>query len=128
MTENASRLHWLKFNPSEWQGRCSHLNDAEYGLYHRVVEVLWRTPGNRMPKSDLSARLRLTRDSQRSEMLDQLVLGQELRIDQDDIIDCPHLHEAFTDACKRSLDAAKGGQARAAKARSLREEKEDIDF
>jgi len=127
MTDTPTRLHWLKFNPSEWQGRCSSLEDAEYGFYHRIVEVLWSTPGNRIAKPALIARMRLHRDPERMAMLDQLIHGQELREDEDGMIDCPSLHEAFEDACRRAAIASKGGQAKAQKARAKREH-DEIDF
>lgn len=116
--EVPQRLHWLKYNPSEWQGRCNLLSDAEYGLYHRVVEVLWRTPGNRVSRADLALRLRLSRDLAREAMLDQLIQDQELRLDADGMLDIPFLHEAFNDAVARSENASRGGQRAAANRRA----------
>ncbi len=125
--ETNSRLHWLKYNPSEWQGRTFALSDAEYGLFHRTLEILWRTPGNRVSKVDLVSRLRITSGSDRATCLESLLAGQELRIDTDGMIDIPDLHAEFADACKRGEDAAKGGRAKAAKARAV-PQPEEIDF
>ena len=112
--EAPRNLHWIKYNPSEWQGRCSLLTDAEYGLLHRIVEVLWRTPGNRISRDDLAGRLRLARDPAREAMLDQLIADQELRMGADGMPDIPFLHDAFNNAVARSENASKGGRRAAA--------------
>ena len=120
-TETPQRsLHWLKYNPTEWQGRCSQLSDAEYGLYHRVVEVLWRTDGTKIAKDVLAIRLRLAKDPERAEMLEQLILLQELR-EEDGMIDIPFLHDEYAQAISRSKNGATGGIKAAANRRAKQE-------
>jgi hypothetical protein len=116
-SETNSRLFWLKYNPTEWQGRCSALSDAEYGLYHRVIDRLWATPGNRLRKDDIMRRLRIQPATERAECFERL-LGVELRISPEDIVDSPELHEEFAAAVTRSSVAGKGGRAKAAKVRA----------
>ena len=39
--EASGRLHWLKYNPTEWHGRFCDLSDAEYGLYKVSPLLEW---------------------------------------------------------------------------------------
>jgi hypothetical protein len=117
-----SRLHWIKYNPTEWQGLFYHLSDAEYGLLHRTVELLWRIPGNRVPRADLERLLRIGSDTGRAATLAKLIDGQEICIDLEGNAYMPHLHEAFEDAVNRVEVASRGGQKRAANARARQAE------
>jgi len=113
MTTNTNtRLHWIKYNPTEWQGHCSALTDAEYGLYHRAVEKLWVAPGNVLHLDDLRRRLRIEPNTDRSACFDRL-LGMELRLSPNKMVDIQVLHEAAAAAIARSTKASLGGQRKA---------------
>jgi len=111
MPKKAERLHWIKFNPTEWNGMFSELTDEEYGMLLRVVAKLWATPGNRMTEAQLLADLRLQPDSHRATVL-RALYGYALRVEDDGQIFIPALHEAFADAVRRSSQAAGAAAAR----------------
>ncbi|MEO5690111.1 MAG: hypothetical protein ABIR54_22350 [Burkholderiaceae bacterium] len=105
------KLHWIKFNPTEWLGMFPELTDEEYGMLHRVIAKLWAVPGNRLSESDLMTDLRLTPDSHRAALLRGLI-GYALKVSNDGLIFIPALHEAFADAVGRSAQAAAASSAR----------------
>ena len=110
-SKKPERLHWIKFNPTEWIGMFPDLTDEEYGMLHRVIAKLWSVPGNRLSETDLLASLRLTPESQRAAVLRGLI-GYALRVAQDGLIFQPALDEAFTEVVTRSKAAATGAAAR----------------
>lgn len=105
------RLHWLKFNPTEWQGSYSELSDEEYGLFHRAIAKLWATPGNRLTFSALLGELRVKPGSKREKVLRGLT-GYALREDGEGLLYVPDLDSAVTDAIKRGSAGAAGAAAR----------------
>lgn len=118
--ESPGRLHWLKYNPTEWHGRFCDLSDAEYGLYHRIVERLWRTPGQKLAKDVLAAHLRLSTNAERAAMFERLLLLQELR-EEAGMIDIPFLHETFAEAVARSAAGSRGGLKAAANRKAAKQ-------
>lgn len=110
-SRKAERLHWIKFNPTEWLGMFPDITDEEYGLLHKVVAKLWSTPGNRLSEADLLTCLRLTSDSPRAAVLRGLI-GYALRVSDDGLVYLPALDDAFAEVMTRSQAAATGAAAR----------------
>ena len=109
-----AKLHWIKFNPTEWLGMFPELTDEEYGLLHRVIAKLWAAPGNRMSEAALLTDLRLKPDSHRAVILHGLI-GYALRDAGDGTLCMPALNDAFADVERRVADAKRGAEARWAK-------------
>jgi len=105
------RLHWIKFNPTEWLGMFPEVSDEEYGMLHKVIARLWAAPGNRLSETNLMASLRLTPESPRAAVLRGLI-GYALKVSEDGLIFLPALDEAFLDVATRSKAAATGAAAR----------------
>lgn len=124
-----ARLHWLKFNPSEYMGICSGLEDAEIGLFHRIVEKLWATPGNSLLREDLMHRLRIKKGSEAEERFDGLI-GCVIFVDESGFVSIPKLQEAFQDAISRSESAKAAAGARWNKTKDTKPEvpRNDNDF
>jgi hypothetical protein len=105
------KLHWLKFNPTEWLGMFPELTDEEYGLLHRVIAKLWAAPGNRMSEAELLADLRLQPASHRANVLHGLI-GYALKDAGDGTLFIPALDDAFVEVARRVADAKKAAEAR----------------
>ncbi len=124
----SGKLHWIKFNPTEWLGMFSELSDEEYGLLHRVIAKLWATPGNRMTEAELMTELRLQPDSHRAAVLRGLI-GYALRDAGDGTLYIPALDEAFADVARRTADAKRASEARwTAKAKPPAPQADPSDF
>lgn len=108
-TPKPAKLHWMKFNPTEWLGMFSELTDEELGLLHRVIAKLWAVPGNRLTEAALLAELRIQSCSPRADVLRGLI-GYALKDSGDGMLGIPALNEAFTDVARRA-DAGKAGAA-----------------
>lgn len=124
--KNADRLHWIKYNPTEWQGQFCDLTDEEYGLFHRVCARLWATSGNRMPLADLMQSMRVPAGSPRAVLIERL-MGYALKEGSDGRLHVPVLDEAFADVVKRSTAAKTGSSARWA-GRKAPKETNSVDF
>lgn len=121
MTTNiTTRLPWIKYDPTEWQARFSSISDSEYGLLQRIVAILWRTPGIRIPKDDLIIQLRINPNTEvgreRATNLETLFAAKDIRIDDEGRVFMPELEVAFGDAVERSQKAKKAAAARYDKA------------
>ena len=123
----SGKLHWIKFNPTEWLGMFPELTDEEYGLLHRVVAKLWALPGNRMTEAALLADLRLRPDSHRAAILRGLI-GYALKDAGDGTLFIPALDEAFADVARRVADAKTAAGARWAKTAKQRRPSDPLDF
>lgn len=106
-----ARLHWIRFNPSEWLGICAGLDDAEIGMFHRIVEKLWSTPGNTMRREDLMQRLRIKAGSEAETRFIGLI-GCVSFVDSQDCIFIPQVNEAFASVVSRSDAARNAAKAR----------------
>jgi len=109
--QKPGKLHWIKFNPTEWLGMFPEVTDEEYGLLHRVIAKLWAVPGNRITEAALLAELRLQPDSHRAGVLRGLI-GYALRVDGDGALFIPALDDAFAEVTRRNADAKKAAEAR----------------
>lgn len=107
----AERLHWIKYNPNEWQGLYGQLTDEEYGLLHRIIARLWATPGNRLGPEDLLTGLRIKTGSKRANLVTGLI-GYALKVDAAGLLYLPAIDDAFADALKRGKAGAAGASAR----------------
>lgn len=110
-TIKADRLHWIKYNPNEWQGRYGELTDEEYGLFHRIIARLWATPGNRLTTEDLLIGLRVKPNSKRARLLQGLI-GYALQVDGDGLLFVSAIDDAFADATRRSKAGSTAANAR----------------
>jgi uncharacterized protein YdaU (DUF1376 family) len=109
-TTTDGRLHWIKFNPTEWLGICDGMSDAEFGMFHRVLAKCWATPGNTIPLDDLKRKLRIRDSDDRDDVLKGL-LGFVLENGPDGVT-IPQLQEAFNDAVNRSESGKKAAKER----------------
>jgi hypothetical protein len=109
-TTTDGRLHWIKFNPTEWLGICDGMSDAEFGMFHRVLAKCWATPGNTIPLDDLRRKLRIRDGDERDQLLKGL-LGFVLENGPDGVT-IPELQEAFKDAVNRSESGKKAARER----------------
>lgn len=131
MTKTKGRLPWMKFNPTEWMGRCSELSDAELGLFHRVLEKLWATPGNALTKGELMLRMRIRPGDDRERLMESL-FGYVLFVDEEGQAHIPELHDALAEAIARS-QAGKAASAQRWRKEQAKQERApgrsaDIDF
>lgn len=110
-SSKSGKLHWLKFNPTEWLGMFPELSDQELGMLHRVIAKMWATPGNRMSEDALLTELRLKHDESRAAVLRGLV-GYALRDAGDGTLFIPALDDAFADMLRRVEDAQRAAGAR----------------
>ncbi len=105
------KLHWIKYNPTEWLGMYPELNDEEYGLFHRIIAKLWSTPGNRLNREALLTELRVPVGSHRAELMAGLI-GYALKADDAGGLFVPAIDDAFADVVRRGQAATAGATAR----------------
>jgi len=106
-----AKLHWLKYNPAEWEGMFPRLTDQEWGLFHRIVARLWATPGNRLSLEGLLSALRERPGGKRAKAIDGLI-GYALVKDEAGLLYVPALDDAFSDAIRRCSQGTAAATAR----------------
>lgn len=65
-----AELPFMPLAVDSWDADTSHLTDAQDGLYGRLVRLLWKSPGQRVPNDDawLAHKLRRTVEAVESEV------------------------------------------------------------
>lgn len=65
-----AELPFMPLAVESWEADTSHLTDAQDGLYGRLVRLLWKSPGQRIPNEDgwIAHKLRRTVEAVASEV------------------------------------------------------------